>query len=185
MDTSNQLEVTLISRSFYFMQDVYLAKGIKQVFNLDAQTDNFKKAISINSAIGVLLTEPKYPEIVESIKDEKLKRATKIALNIAVDEFVDVVEAKVEVLEVETVIEDVIEDVVEDVIEPEVKIEVEDEVVYLIGDKPAKDLLAGSSRKVVKVLQSLVDLTDEDKAELLKLEEANKNRAQVKTVLEG
>lgn len=155
------INLKLLRSAFFFLGDLCLTKnGNMESVNLDDKEDSFKKSLALSIHSGVLESDVGISDIVNSIKD----LPTRIDLQRAIRLPEDVIEIVVDTKEVK------IESTVEESKHTEEIISTSDD------NKNLEDLLTGSVKQVVAKIKE-ANLGDEEKLELMSIEESGKNRS--------
>lgn len=155
------INLKLLRSAFFFLGDLCLAKnGNMESVNLDDKEDSFKKSLALSIHSGVLESDVGISDIVNSIKDLPIR----IDLQRAIGLPEDVIEIVVDTKEIK------IESTVEESKHTEEIISTSDD------NKNLEYLLTGSVKQVVAKIKE-ANLGDEEKLELMSIEESGKNRS--------
>ena len=206
-----KIQIELVSKTFLFIEDFGLTRfdGAVEV-DLSERSDQFKATIAAAIAAGTIKSDCAVEPIVELINDNALRNATKINLGLA--DFSDVVVSKPEIVEVEMkqqqeedkAVERQDENNVEeqesssnddeekeeegqgqeeeDVINTE---SVEDESSNMsLDDQVLSVILEGRNADVIEKMEN-ANITLEQAKHLLELEEAGRNRRNIKRRIDG
>lgn len=158
------INLKLLRSAFFFLGDLCLTKnGNMESVNLDDKEDSFKKSLALSIHSGVLESDLSIAEIASSIKDLPVRIDLQRALGLPED-VIEVV-AKTEEVKTENIpSED--KSAQEDIVKED---KTED-------DKGIDVLLSGSVKQVLAKLKE-ANLSDEEKLELMSIEESGKNRS--------
>ncbi len=160
------ISINLIRTTFFFIEDVTLIKGAGPVdIDISTRSDMFINAICAALRSNIVEANIEIQDLVRCIKDISFRVSCQRNFGLTPDT-ITVVEAEVEV-EVEAEPE-IVEETKEVVIEDSQN--EEEEKGLLI------DLLDGTIKQVTAKIRT-AELSDEQRLELIELEEANKNRA--------
>lgn len=197
---SNEIEVTLVDKSFLFIDDLNLSKGQKTKVNLESKSDAFLSTVAQSIALGILISETNYRDIIKLIESEEVKLEVKRNLGILKEEFNDKSTVQEEVQKEEKVIEPKKEESSSSKIEDKQEetsndsesssdesVEDKEEVRNYSDDKLA-EMLKGNNKTVSKGIVSSneeLELSEADKTILFELESNDKNRKVVLSVIEG
>lgn len=152
--------LTLLKSAFFFLGELSLAKNQEAVLSdLHEKDDNFIKNIALSIRSGILGCDQDVKDIICHIKDIPSRIELQRLFGIAED----VIEVVVDVVEV-----------IEDALDSEY--EEDKEELKESTDKDLDSLLAGTVKQVVAKIKE-ANLSDEEKIELISIEEAGKNRS--------
>ncbi len=164
--------------TFFFLGNITAIKGQGSVaINLDEQPDSIISSLVISIKGGTITSDADIKDIAAAIKDAKFKKTAYqvlgIPLEVETGDFSDVITT-------ELIVEEIAQkDEVEPVVEPVILSE-EDEYKEYIDN--LKDLIDGNVKIVVEKLSNAA-LSDEDKIQLIDLEQNDKNRKAVLTAI--
>lgn len=154
------ISISLVRKTFFFIEDITVVKGSGAVdIDITNRSDVFINAICMAIRSNTIEANIDIQDLVKYIRDVGFRIVCQKNLGLTPDT-VAVVEAVVE----QTAIED--NEVIEDVENEE---ERKEEGLLI-------DLLNGNIKQVTAKIRS-AELSDEQRLELIELEEANKNRA--------
>lgn len=162
------ISINLIRTTFFFIEDVTLIKGTGPVdIDISTRSDVFINAICAALRSNIVEANIEIQDLVRCIKDISFRVSCQRNFGLTPDT-ITVVEAEVEVeVEVEA--------------EPEIVEEIKEVVIENLQDEKEEkglliDLLDGTIKQVTAKIRT-AELSDEQRLELIELEEANKNRA--------
>lgn len=148
------INLQLLRSAFFFLGDLCLSKNGDPVdVDISNKDDGFIKSIALSVRSGVLDTDANISDIVKHIKDLPSRIELQRILGLAED-VIEVVADSVEV--------------VVDLFDGDEKEEQQ--------EKDISSLLSGTVKQVVLKIKE-ANLSDEEKIELISIEEANKNRS--------
>lgn len=154
------ISINLIRTTFFFIEDVTLIKGTGPVdIDISTRSDMFINAICAALRSNIVEANIEIQDLVRCIKDISFRVSCQRNFGLTPDT-ISVVEVEAEPEIVEEIKEVVIEDSQNE----------EEEKGLLI------DLLDGTIKQVTAKIRT-AELSDEQRLELIELEEANKNRA--------
>lgn len=157
------ISINLIRTTFFFIEDVTLIKGAGPVdIDISTRSDMFINAICAALRSNIVEANIEIQDLVRCIKDISFRVSCQRNFGLTPDT-ITVVEAEVEVEAEPEIVEEIKEVVIEDS-------QNEEEKGLLI------DLLDGTIKQVTAKIRT-AELSDEQRLELIELEEANKNRA--------
>lgn len=158
------ISINLIRTTFFFIEDVTLIKGAGPVdIDISTRSDMFINAICAALRSNIVEANIEIQDLVRCIKDISFRVSCQRNFGLTPDT-ITVVEAEVEVEAEPEIVEEIKEVVIED------SQNEEEEKGLLI------DLLDGTIKQVTAKIRT-AELSDEQRLELIELEEANKNRA--------
>ena len=175
-----KVKVKLIHGAFLFIDNIQIERETQEV-DLQGKSDAFIRTLALQIACGKVQSDKKYEALIAIIENDGVKYETAILTGVNTSapkvKIEDIIEAPVEVLEVisEEVTE--VEGVADTVSAEDLPEEISIPAIELA------ELLSGTSKNVVTALKAAT-LTEDQKIELLGLEEEGKNRATVKTAIE-
>ena len=153
------INLQLLRSAFFFLGELCLSKNGDPVdIDISNKDDGFIKSIALSIRSGVLNTDADISDVVKNIKDLPSRIELQRILGLAED-VIEVVADSVEV----------ISDLFDGDEETEAKEEKQQE-------KDISSLLSGPIKQVVLKIKE-ANLSDEEKIELISIEEANKNRS--------
>jgi|GEM_PF-4119557 len=151
------INLQLLRSAFFFLGDLCLSKNGDPVdIDISNKDDGFIKSIALSIRSGVLDTDTDISDIVKNIKDLPSRIELQRILGLAED----IIEVVADSAEVIVDLLDGDEEAEEDKQE----------------EKDISSLLSGSVKQVVLKIKE-ANLSDEEKIELISIEEANKNRS--------
>lgn len=151
------INLQLLRSAFFFLGDLCLSKNGDPVdIDISNKDDGFIKSIALSIISGVLDTDTDISDIVKNIKDLPSRIELQRILGLAED----IIEVVADSAEVIVDLLDGDEEAEEDKQE----------------EKDISSLLSGSVKQVVLKIKE-ANLSDEEKIELISIEEANKNRS--------
>lgn len=155
------ISINLIRTTFFFIEDVTLIKGAGPVdIDISTRSDMFINAICAALKSNIVEANIEIQDLVRCIKDISFRVSCQRNFGITPDT-IAVVEAEAEV-------------------EPEIVEEIKEVVIEDSQNEEEKglliDLLDGTIKQVTAKIRT-AELSDEQRLELIELEEANKNRA--------
>lgn len=154
------ISINLIRTTFFFIEDVTLIKGTGPVdIDISTRSDVFINAICAALRSNIVEANIEIQDLVRCIKDIPFRVSCQRNFGLTPDA-ISVVEVEAEPEIVEEIKEVVIEDLQDE----------KEEKGLLI------DLLDGTIKQVTAKIRT-AELSDEQRLELIELEEANKNRA--------
>lgn len=157
------ISINLIRTTFFFIEDVTLIKGAGPVdIDISTRSDMFINAICAALRSNIVEANIEIQDLVRCIKDISFRVSCQRNFGLTPDT-ITVVEAEVEVEAEPEIVEEIKEVVIEDS-------QNEEEKGLLI------DILDGTIKQVTAKIRT-AELSDEQRLELIELEEANKNRA--------
>lgn len=157
------INLQLLRSAFFFLGELCLSKNGDPVdVDISNKDDGFIKSIALSIRSGVLNTDADISDIVKHIKD----LPSRIELQRAIGLPEDVIEVVADSVEV-------ISDLFDGDEETETETETEEEKQQ---EKDISSLLSGPIKQVVLKIKE-ANLSDEEKIELISIEEANKNRS--------
>lgn len=157
------ISINLIRTTFFFIEDVTLIKGTGPVdIDISTRSDVFINAICAALRSNIVEANIEIQDLVRCIKDIPFRVSCQRNFGLTPDT-ISVVEVEVEVEAEPEIVEETKEVVIEDS-------QNEEEKGLLI------DLLDGTIKQVTAKIRT-AELSDEQRLELIELEEANKNRA--------
>ena len=157
------ISINLIRTTFFFIEDVTLIKGAGPVdIDISTRSDMFINAICAALRSNIVEANIEIQDLVRCIKDISFRVSCQRNFGLTPDT-ITVVEAEVEVEAEPEIVEEIKEVVIED------SQNEEEEKGLLI------DLLDGTIKQVTAKIRT-AELSDEQRLELIELEEANKNR---------
>ena len=149
------INLQLLRSAFFFLGELCLSKNGDPVdVDISNKDDGFIKSIALSIRSGVLDTDADISDIVKNIKD---------------------LPSRIELQRILGLAEDIIE-VVADSVEVIVDLFDGDEEEEKQQEKDISSLLSGPVKQVVLKIKE-ANLSDEEKIELISIEEANKNRS--------
>ena len=155
------INLQLLRSAFFFLGELCLSKNGDPVdIDISNKDDGFIKSIALSIRSGVLNTDADISDIVKNIKDLPSRIELQRILGLAED-VIEVVADSVEV------ISDLFDG------DEETETETEEEKQQ---EKDISSLLSGPIKQVVLKIKE-ANLSDEEKIELISIEEANKNRS--------
>lgn len=155
------INLQLLRSAFFFLGELCLSKNGDPVdVDISNKDDGFIKSIALSIRSGVLDTDADISDIVKHIKDLPSRIELQRILGLAED-VIEVVADSVEV------ISDLFDG------DKETETEAEEEKQQ---EKDISSLLSGPIKQVVLKIKE-ANLSDEEKIELISIEEANKNRS--------
>ncbi|WP_288983402.1 hypothetical protein [uncultured Flavobacterium sp.] len=155
------INLQLLRSAFFFLGELCLSKNGDPVdVDISNKDDGFIKSIALSIRSGVLNTDADISDIVKNIKDLPSRIELQRILGLAED-VIEVVADSVEV------ISDLFDG------DEETETETEEEKQQ---EKDISSLLSGPIKQVVLKIKE-ANLSDEEKIELISIEEANKNRS--------
>lgn len=155
------INLQLLRSAFFFLGELCLSKNGDPVdVDISNKDDGFIKSIALSIRSGVLNTDADISDIVKHIKDLPSRIELQRILGLAED-VIEVVADSVEV------ISDLFDG------DEETETETEEEKQQ---EKDISSLLSGPIKQVVLKIKE-ANLSDEEKIELISIEEANKNRS--------
>lgn len=155
------INLQLLRSAFFFLGELCLSKNGDPVdIDISNKDDGFIKSIALSIRSGVLNTDADISDIVKHIKDLPSRIELQRILGLAED-VIEVVADSVEV------ISDLFDG------DEETETETEEEKQQ---EKDISSLLSGPIKQVVLKIKE-ANLSDEEKIELISIEEANKNRS--------
>lgn len=158
------ISINLIRTTFFFIEDVTLIKGAGPVdIDISTRSDMFINAICAALRSNIVEANIEIQDLVRCIKDISFRVSCQRNFGLTPDT-ITVVEAEVEVEAEPEIVEEIKEVVIED------SQNEKEEKGLLI------DLLDGTIKQVTAKIRT-AELSDEQRLELIELEEANKNRA--------
>lgn len=206
-----KINVTLVGRSFYFIEDFDLRKKETAEVDLSERDDNFKKRICNSIKARILTADAPIEDIVNTIESAQGRVDVKkifglkitdeekdILINERANEvnsFNDEITVEPEVVSVET--EEVAEDASDSqestadpeevVVEAEVEVDLSVEAIAptpdrSLSDDELKEILDGSIKEVSEAVEGFA-LTKSDISRLQELESEGKDRAGVKSLV--
>jgi hypothetical protein len=157
------INLQLLRSAFFFLGELCLSKNGDPVdVDLSNKDDGFIKSIALSIRSGVLNTDADISDIVKHIKDLPSRIELQRILGLTED-VIEVVADSVEV----------ISDLFDGDEETETETAIEEEKQQ---EKDISSLLSGPIKQVVLKIKE-ANLSDEEKIELISIEEANKNRS--------
>ena len=157
------INLQLLRSAFFFLGELCLSKNGDPVdVDISNKDDGFIKSIALSIRSGVLNTDADISDIVKHIKDLPSRIELQRILGLAED-VIEVVADSVEV----------ISDLFDGDEETETETETEEEKQQ---EKDISSLLSGPIKQIVLKIKE-ANLSDEEKIELISIEEANKNRS--------
>jgi hypothetical protein len=190
-----EIKIRLVHGAFIFIDDFSIKRSDGDVkINLDGKPDAFLRTVATSIACGVLQSETAAIQVIELIKNGKLRQSTanSIGLNSS-NGFEDIIESEVEILEVELEQEEEVEIEDETDEEEDEEVEVEDEIVPAdklpqdstldSEDEELKKLLVGNAKIVNRKLKS-ARLTEDQKEKLVTIESDTRNRTTIITAIQ-
>ena len=155
------INLQLLRSAFFFLGELCLSKNGDPVdVDISNKDDGFIKSIALSIRSGVLNTDADISDIVKHIKDLPSRIELQRILGLAED-VIEVVADSVEV------ISDLFDG------DEETETETEEEKQQ---EKDISSLLSGPIKQIVLKIKE-ANLSDEEKIELISIEEANKNRS--------
>jgi len=154
------ISINLIRTTFFFIEDVTLIKGTGPVdIDISTRSDVFINAICAALRSNIVEANIEIQDLVRCIKDIPFRVSCQRNFGLTPD--------TISVVEVEA--------------EPEIVEEIEEVVIEDLQDEKEEkglliDLLDGTIKQVTAKIRT-AELSDEQRLELIELEEANKNRA--------
>ncbi len=159
------INLQLLRSAFFFLGELCLSKNGDPVdVDISNKDDGFIKSIALSIRSGVLNTDADISDIVKHIKDLPSRIELQRILGLTED-VIEVVADSVEV------ISDLFDG--DEGTETETETETEEEKQQ---EKDISSLLSGPIKQVVLKIKE-ANLSDEEKIELISIEEANKNRS--------
>lgn len=153
------INLQLLRSAFFFLGELCLSKNGDPVdVDISNKDDGFIKSIALSIRSGVLNTDADISDIVKHIKDLPSRIELQRILGLAED-VIEVVADSAEVIS--------------DLFDGDEEAETEEEKQQ---EKDISSLLSGSIKQVVLKIKE-ANLSDEEKIELISIEEANKNRS--------
>lgn len=153
------INLQLLRSAFFFLGELCLSKNGDPVdVDISNKDDGFIKSIALSIRSGVLNTDADISDIVKHIKDLPSRIELQRILGLAED-VIEVVADSVEVIS--------------DLFDGDEETETEEEKQQ---EKDISSLLSGPIKQVVLKIKE-ANLSDEEKIELISIEEANKNRS--------
>lgn len=153
------INLQLLRSAFFFLGELCLSKNGDPVdIDISNKDDGFIKSIALSIRSGVLNTDADISDIVKHIKDLPSRIELQRILGLAED-VIEVVADSVEVIS--------------DLFDGDEETETEEEKQQ---EKDISSLLSGPIKQVVLKIKE-ANLSDEEKIELISIEEANKNRS--------
>lgn len=153
------INLQLLRSAFFFLGELCLSKNGDPVdVDISNKDDGFIKSIALSIRSGVLNTDADISDIVKHIKDLPSRIELQRILGLAED-VIEVVADSVEVIS--------------DLFDGDEETEAEEEKQQ---EKDISSLLSGPIKQVVLKIKE-ANLSDEEKIELISIEEANKNRS--------
>ena len=152
------INLQLLRSAFFFLGELCLSKNGDPVdVDISNKDDGFIKSIALSIRSGVLNTDADISDIVKHIKDLPSRIELQRILGLAED-VIEVVADSVEA--------------VSDLFDGDEETETEEKQ----QEKDISSLLSGPIKQVVLKIKE-ANLSDEEKIELISIEEANKNRS--------
>lgn len=154
------ISINLIRTTFFFIEDVTLIKGTGPVdIDISTRSDMFINAICAALRSNIVEANIEIQDLVRCIKDIPFRVSCQRNFGLTPD--------TISVVEVEA--------------EPEIVEEIKEVVIENLQDEKEEkglliDLLDGTIKQVTAKIRT-AELSDEQRLELIELEEANKNRA--------
>ena len=162
------IKISLLKKSFFFLDGLNLKRADGEVeVELSTKTDAFKATIARSISSGILRSDTDPSEVLSLIEDNLFKDNLKAVILPIGNDFIDVVESEVEIMDVE----------VEEVIAPP-----EAEQIDAAVDGKVFDILKGTNKSVSAKIRT-ANLSDSDKETLLNREISTKNRTVIKKLL--
>jgi hypothetical protein len=158
------ISINLIRTTFFFIEDVTLIKGTGPVdIDISTRSDVFINAICAALRSNIVEANIEIQDLVRCIKDIPFRVSCQRNFGLTPD--------TISVVEVEAEVE----------AEPEIVEEIKEVVIENLQDEKEEkglliDLLDGTIKQVTAKIRT-AELSDEQRLELIELEEANKNRA--------
>jgi hypothetical protein len=158
------ISINLIRTTFFFIEDVTLIKGAGPVdIDISTRSDMFINAICAALRSNIVEANIEIQDLVRCIKDIPFRVSCQRNFGLTPD--------TISVVEVEAEVE----------AEPEIVEEIKEVVIENLQDEKEEkglliDLLDGTIKQVTAKIRT-AELSDEQRLELIELEEANKNRA--------